>query len=98
MPQVLGQDYICSITGRPMIEFYDLVIIYHFMYFKKNQTEVQALLDFSNKINTMTLAYIAKVGLKVLSINVRIQKIDNSTLKLLEILLASFLVVDKLRI
>lgn len=39
--------------------------IYHIMYFKKDQAKVRALLDSDNKVNTMTSAYTAKLGLKI---------------------------------
>lgn len=54
-------------------------------------------MDFGNKVNAMTLAYIVKLGLKVLLINVRVQKIDSSILKTFEMVLASFQFEDKLR-
>lgn len=38
--------------------------IHHLVQFKKDQAKVQALLDSSSKINTMTLVYMAKLGLK----------------------------------
>ena len=44
----------------------------------------------------MTLGYILKLGLKVCSINVKVQKIDGFTLKMFEIVLASFQIEDKL--
>lgn len=44
----------------------------------------------------MTSAYAAKLGLKVQPINVKTQKIDGSTLKIFEMVLANFQVDDKL--
>lgn len=39
--------------------------IHYPVYFKKNQTKVQALLNFDNKVNAITPAYMAKLSLKV---------------------------------
>ena len=55
-----------------------------------------ALIDFSNKVNTITLGYIFKLGLKICPINFAAQKIDSSTLKMFEIVLASFQIKNKL--
>lgn len=62
-----------------------LLCIYHQVYFKKNQAKVQTFLDFDSKINSMTLAYMAKPCLKVWSTNIRGLKIDGSTLKTFKI-------------
>lgn len=42
-----------------------VLYIYHLVRFKKDQTKIQALLDFGNEVNTMAPAYIVKLGLKV---------------------------------
>lgn len=44
--------------------------IHHPLQFKKDQIEIQALLDSGIKVNTMTLAYVAKLGLKVRLTNI----------------------------
>lgn len=44
----------------------------------------------------MSLAYTAKLGLKVYKINIEIQKIDGSIFTFFEIVLADFQVEDKL--
>lgn len=41
-----------------------VLCIYYLVWFKKNPVKVQALLNFGNKVNVMTLTYIAKLGLK----------------------------------
>lgn len=48
-------------------------------------------------INTMTLAYTAKLGLKIRLINFKAQKIDSSTFKIFEIVLLTFQFKNKLR-
>lgn len=64
------------------------------LWFQKN--EFQTLINLGRKINTITLGYASKLGLKVCSTNIRAQKIDNSTLEMFGIILASFYIEDKL--
>ena len=66
--------------------------IYYPVQFKKNTngTQVQALIDYRTEVNVMAMAYASKLGLKVYPTNVGAQKIDGSTLKIFEIVLASF--------
>ena len=70
--------------------------IYYPLYFRKNTAKVKTLLNSGSEVNTMTLIYTAKLGLKVRRINVGAQKIDGSTLKTFEIVLVSFKIEDKL--
>ena len=71
--------------------------IHYPLHFRKdNQNKVQALIDYGSKVNTMIPAYILKLGLRVRQTNVGAQKIDGSTLKTFEIVLASFQIEDKL--
>lgn len=42
-----------------------VLCIHQFIQFKKGQVKVQALLNFGNKINVMTSAYVASLELKV---------------------------------
>ena len=69
--------------------------IHYLIWFKKK--EVQALIDSSSEVNAMILAYVLRLGLRVYHTNVGAQKIDGSTLKTFEMVLASFQVEDKLR-
>ena len=55
-----------------------------------------ALIDSESEINAMTPTYVSKLGLKVRPTNVGAQKVDSSTLKTFDIVLASFQVKDKL--
>ena len=68
--------------------------ICYLIWFKKN--EVQALIDFGNKVNAMTPEYTLKLTLKVCRTDVRAQKINGSTFETFEMVLASFQVEDKL--
>ena len=60
------------------------------------QNDVRALIDSGSEVNAMTLGYALKLGLKVRHTDVGVQKIDNSTLETFGMVLASFLVEDKL--
>ncbi len=64
--------------------------IHHPVRFKKNQAKVQTLIDYGSEVNAITLAYAAKLDLKVRPTNVGTQKIDGSTLATFEMVLASF--------
>lgn len=70
--------------------------IYHPVYFRKNQAKVQILLDSGSEVNVINSAYTAKLYLKVYPTDIRAQKIDGSTLKIFEMVLASFQIKDKL--
>lgn len=56
----------------------------------KDQTKIQALLDSNSEVNVMTLAYAAKLDLKVQLTNIGAQKIDGSNFYIFGIVLASF--------
>lgn len=45
---------------------------------------MKALINLSSKINIILLRYILKLGLKICHKNVKVQKINNSTLKSLK--------------
>ena len=70
--------------------------ICYLIRFKKSKVQVQALIDSGSKVNAMTPGYALKLGLKVRSTDVRAQKIDGSTLKTFEMVLASFQMDDTL--
>lgn len=53
-------------------------------------------MNLGSKINAISPTYVAKLILKVRHINIGAQKINGSTLKTFEIVLASFQVEDKL--
>ena len=61
--------------------------------FKKK--EVQALINFGNKVNAMMPAYAPNLGLKVRWTDIRAQKINGSIFKMFEIVLANFQVENK---
>lgn len=45
--------------------------IYHSLCFKKDWAKIQSLINSDNEINTITLAYVAKLSLQIWSINVK---------------------------
>lgn len=65
------------------------------MQFKKKQAKFWALLDIGSEINFMTLAYIAKLSLKIQLINIKAQKINNSIFETFGIILTSFEIKKK---
>lgn len=75
-------------NSNPPLEW--VLCIYHPMRFKKKYAKIKVILDSEIELNTITLAYTAKLGLKVQPTNVGAQKIDGSTLKIFGMALASF--------
>lgn len=65
--------------------------------FKKGHTEVQALIDFDNKVNIMTLAYATILRLYICPTDIETQKIDGFTLSTYDIILVNFQLKDKLK-
>ncbi len=59
--------------------------------------KVQALINFSSKVNVMTLAYVAKLGLTTWKTSVRVQKIDGLPLETYSMASASFSLQDSWR-
>ena len=65
-------------------------------FWKDKNKDVLALLNSESKINEMTLAYTAQLGLKVQKIDINAQKIDGSLLETFGIIITTFQVLDKL--
>lgn len=65
------------------------------IWFKNNR--VWTLIDSNGEVNVMTLIYAAKLGLKICRTNIGAQKIDDFTLKMFGMVLASFQVENQLR-
>lgn len=68
--------------------------IHYMIQFQEEQ--IKALLNSGNKINTISLCYIKKLGLKILQINIGAQKIASSILKIFEIMIANFQIKNKI--
>ena len=71
-------------------------ICYPVQFRKDKGKDVLALLDSGSKVNAMTLAYAAHLGLKVKVTDVGAQKIDGSSLTTYDMVIAAFQIVDKL--
>ena len=71
-------------------------IYYPVQFFKDKCKNILALLDSRSKVNAMTSAYVAYLGLKVRVINVGAQKINRSSLATHGMVIAAFQIVDKL--
>ena len=71
--------------------------IYYPVKFQNDKgKDVLAFLNFKNKINAITLAYIVQLGFKVRKTDFGTQKIDGSSLKTYGMVIAAFQVFDKL--
>ena len=73
-----------------------LQCIHYPLRFRKDTVGVRALVDLGSKVNAMTPAYAAKLGLQVRKADIGAQKIDGSTLETFGMVLADFQVEDKL--
>ena len=82
----------------PKVRVLDKVpyICYSVQFRKDEGKDVLVLLNSGSKVNSMTLAYAAHLGLKVRVTNVGAQKIDGSSLATYSMVIAAFQVVNKL--
>ena len=71
-------------------------IFYLIQFCKDKSKHVLALLDSGSEVNAITSTYAAYLGLKVRVTNVGMQKINESSLAIYNIVIAAFKVVDKL--
>ena len=69
--------------------------IHYPVQFKKNKTQVQALIDLENEVNAIYPTFVKELGLSIRAIDVGVQKIDGTTLDTHEIVVAAFSVTDK---
>ena len=69
-----------------------VLCIYYLVWFQEKQ--VMALLDSYSKVNAMSPTYAGKLGLHIQKTNVGVQKIDDSTLKTFEMVIADFQMED----
>ena len=71
--------------------------IYYLVQFRKDKrTIIQALINLSSKVNTISLAYFKQLGFQVQKTDIRAQKIDSSLLQTFAIVIAGIQVKDKL--
>lgn len=68
--------------------------IYYSILFKN--IEIKAFINLNKEVNTIILAYASKLSLKICYTNIKTQKINNSNLKIFEIVLTSFQIENKL--
>lgn len=72
-------------------------IDYPVLFRKNHAGHMSALIDSYNEVNTMYPTYAKKLGLDIRKIDLRAQKIDGTTLKTFEIVIAAFSVYDKVK-
>ena len=82
----------------PKVRVLDKVPYIHYsvQFCKDKGKDVLALFDSGNKVNAITLPYMAHLGLKVRVTNVGVQKIDRFSLAISSMVIAAFQVVNKL--
>lgn len=78
-------ELLTKINKKDNIVLKSVSYIYYLLRFCKNKkNKMQPLIDSSSETNTITPAFISKIGLKVGRINVKAQKLDGSISKSLE--------------
>ena len=70
--------------------------VHYLLRFRKDTTDVKALINSGSEVNAMTPTYTSKLSLRVYHTDVGAQKIDGSTLQMFGMVLANFQVKDKL--
>ena len=70
--------------------------IYYLIQFQKGQKQVRALFDSNSKVNAMNPTFAQKLGFHIWKTNVGIQKIDDSILKTLEMVIADLKIEDEI--
>ena len=82
----------CASTETPKVRVLDRIsyIRYPIQFRKDKGKDVLALLDSGSKVNAMTPAYTAYLGLKVRVTDVGAHKIDGSPLATYSIVIAAF--------
>ena len=85
-------------AGQESVDALDWVpCICYPIQFKKNEFQIQALINSDGEINVITLGHASKLGLKIYFTDVKARKIKSSTFKILEIILTSLQVKDTLK-
>ena len=81
-----------SVTASPKANTLQRVPCIHYpIQFQRDQAgEVRALIDSDSKVNAMTLAFAARLGLSVRPTGIGAQKIDGSALRTYGMAIAGF--------
>ena len=70
--------------------------IYYLVQFQKDKKVMRVLINSSNKISIMTLPYAKQLSLWIRKTDIKVYKIDKSSLKTFRMVIAGFQVIDKL--
>ena len=69
--------------------------IHYLVQFKKDKTQVQALVDSRSKVNAIHLSFVKQLGLPIRPTDIGAQKIDGTTLDTHGMVVVAFSVVEK---
>ena len=72
-----------------------VLYIHYLIQFKKDRTQVQALVDLGSEVNTIHPSFAKQLDLSIRSTDVGAQKIDSTMQDTHEIVVAAFSVVEK---
>lgn len=79
-----------SITSAKKDVLKYIIYIYFSVWFKKDITEVQTLINSGSEVNTMVPVYTKKLGLRMQKTNIEALKINGSILETYSIVIAGF--------
>ena len=91
-----------STTSTSMTEASEEVLkrvpcVHYPVQFRKDSSEIKALIDSGSEVNAISPAYANKLGLRIRKTDVGAQKIDGSSLDIFGMIIAGFQIQDKLR-
>lgn len=64
--------------------------VYYPMQFRKDLSEIKALIDLGSEVNAISPVYANKLGLRIQKTDVRARKIDGSSLDTFGVVIAGF--------
>lgn len=78
------------VTGASEEALICVSCIYHLVWFQKDEGSIQALINFSSKVNAILLVYTKKLELQIRKIDIDVQKTDGLTLSTIEMVIVGF--------
>lgn len=77
-------------SGKKDVVLEWVLTIYYLLHFLKDTIDIRTLIDLSNKVNAIILAYATNLSLKIWTTGIRAKKTNSSTFKIFEMILANF--------
>ena len=87
---VLATSMLMTDSSGKEVVLESVSCIYYPVQFQGSQEQVKALLDNSSEVNTMSPAYVERLGFYIQKTNVGAQKIDRSVLEIFGMVITNF--------